>query len=178
MNLRSRIPNRSRRFLSRPPLLCLAVITGLIVAGCAPSPISPGDRSVSATGPAHVLDDSSRVGDTVVWGGEIVAVRNLEDATELAVVSRPLDRGDRPSLRAEGGVRFIAIQSGFLEPVNYAPGRFVTVLGVVRGVENRQVGEYSHAHPVLTVDQLHLWPVNPADWQPRTRFSLGVGVRL
>lgn len=159
-------------------ITALAAIAALLLAACAPSPIAPGDRTVSGTGPAHVLDDEARVGDTVIWGGEIVAVRNLEEITELAVVSRPLDRGDRPRIRAEGGVRFIAVQRGFLEPVNYAPGRFVTILGEVTGIEERKVGDYSYRHPVLAVDQLHLWPVNPADWQPRTRFSLGVGVRL
>lgn len=156
----------------------MLLLLPLLLATCSTSPLDTGQRPVSDTGPAHVLDNPSRVGDTVVWGGEIVAVRNLEGATELAVSSRPLDRGDRPRVRADGGVRFIAVHPGFLEPVNYARGRFVTVLGVVRGVEERPVDEYSYRHPVVDIEEIHLWPTDPSDWQSRTRFSVGVGVRL
>lgn len=161
------------------------VITGVIlvaailaIAGCATSPVASDGEAVSGIGPAHVLKGEGMTGERVVWGGRIVAVQNLPDRTELVVASYPLDRGDRPRLREQAGVRFILVEKGFLEPVDYAPGRYITALGNIAGVEDRVTGEHIHAHPVLDAERLHLWPANPADWQSRTRFSIGVGVRL
>ncbi|MFU8831766.1 MAG: Slp family lipoprotein, partial [Wenzhouxiangella sp.] len=133
---------------------------------------------VAPIGPAHVLAEEGHEGEQVVWGGQIVQVDNHPDHTTLSVVSYPLDRADRPRLRSEAGVRFLIVESGFLEPVEFAPGRFVTVLGRVGGIEEQAVGEYLYDHPVLHAEQIHLWPADPARWQQRTSFSLGVGVRL
>lgn len=157
---------------------CLAISALLWAAACAVSPLDTAGREVSAIGPAHVLDDPARIGETVVWGGRIAEIINLVDATELIVVSYPLDHGDRPRVRAEGGVRFIGLRPGYLEPLNFTPGRFVTVLGHVTGIEKRPVGEFTYDHPVMEVEQLHLWPVDPAAWYSRTRIGIGVGIRL
>lgn len=153
-------------------------MAAIVLAGCAASPMETGDREVAAHGPAHVLSGEAGPGETVIWGGEIVEVINRAESTELVVVSRPLDRADRPRLEAEGGVRFVAVYPGFLEPVTHAPGRFVTLLGAVDGIEQRHVGEFPVRHPVLAVDQLHLWPADPRQWDQRPRFSIGVGIRL
>lgn len=149
-----------------------------MLAACATSPVAPESEAVSPRGPAHVLEEKSRPGDRVIWGGRIVAVRNLADHTELAVVSYPLDRADRPRLAEEPGVRFLVRRSGFLEPVKYAPGRFVTVLGTVAGVEHAEVDEYRLAHPVLAAERIHLWPADASRWQSRTQFSIGLGISL
>lgn len=153
--------------------LCLSTL-----AACASSPVAPETEPVLPLGPAHVLEEKSQPGDRVIWGGRIVAVRNLTDHTELAVVSYPLDRADRPRLAEEPGVRFLVRRSGFLEPVQYAPGRFVTVLGTVAGIEHAEVDEYRLAHPVLTAERLHLWPTDALRWPSRTQFSIGLGISL
>lgn len=158
-------------------LLILALLLPLIAA-CANSPVATDADQVVPRGPAHVLEGNSQPGDRVIWGGRIVAVRNLAEYTELGVVSYPLDRADRPRLDEDPGVRFLIEHPGFLEPVRYAPGRFVTVLGTVAGIENRQVDEYLLAQPVLHAEQLHLWPSDASRWQSRTQFSIGVGIRL
>lgn len=149
-----------------------------LLASCATSPLDTDAREIAPAGPAHVLSGDAAPGETVIWGGEIVAVYNGAEVTELVVVSHPLDRGDRPRLDAEGGVRFVAVHPGFLEPVNHAPGRYVTLLGRVDGIQERHVGEFPVRHPVVAVEQLHLWPRDPRQWDQRPRFSIGVGVRL
>lgn len=156
----------------------LAISVLSVCAACAVSPVDTTDRDVAPIGPAHVLDDRHHIGKTVVWGGRIASVDNLPDSTELVVVSYPLDNGDRPRIRAEGGVRFIAVRPGYLEPFNFAPGRFVTLLGRVSGIKQRQIGEYTYDHPVMEAEQVHLWPVDPAAWQSRARIGIGVGIRL
>jgi outer membrane lipoprotein len=150
----------------------------LAMVGCAQSPVVDQDVEVAAVGPAHVLAEEGHEGERVVWGGRIVAIENLSEATELTIVSYPLDRGDRPRLRSEPGVRFILVESGFLEPVQYAPGRYVTVLGTVDGLAERAVGQSLRDHPVLLAERIHLWPADPAEWQARSRISVGIGVRF
>lgn len=150
----------------------------LLLAACATSPLDTGERVISPTGPAHVLEDPAAVGETVIWGGEIIAVENHADYTEIQVASLPLDRADRPRVDRETGVRFIIVHPGYLEALTYAPGRYVTVLGQVDGLEERAVGEYIYQHPVLRAEDLHLWPADISRWQTRPRFSVGIGVRL
>ncbi len=158
--------------------LCFLVLVVLSLAACAPSPVAPGDLKVSAYGPAHVLAGESIAGDRVVWGGRIVAIENLAGHTELVVASYPLDRSDRPRTRQPAGVRFVLIEEGFLEPMDWSPGRYITVLGVVDGIEERTTGEFVHAHPVMRAENLHLWPADPAQWRSHTGFNIGIGIRL
>jgi len=150
----------------------------LVLAGCASSPVADSGTPIAPIGPAHVITESGHEGQTVVWGGRLVGISNLADSTELEIVSLPLDRGDRPRLSAEPGVRFIVRHYGFLEPMQYVPGRHVTVLGEVLGLEERLVGEFIYQQPVLIANQLHLWPADPAQWRSRTNFSVGIGIRL
>lgn len=158
-------------------LLVLLAVCPLLFA-CASSPVADGDIQVAPIGPAHVLAEQGHEGQMVVWGGRIAAVYNLSDRTELEIVSLPLDRADRPRLEAEPGVRFVAVQAGFLEPMQYAPGRYVTLLGSVEGIEQRSVGEFLYDHPVMVTERLHLWPRDTASWRQQPRFSVGIGIRL
>jgi outer membrane lipoprotein len=157
----------------------LAALLGtLLLAACASSVIVPEGVEVAPVGPAHVLERGGHDGQTVVWGGQIVEVENLADRTLLVVASYPLDRSDRPRWQEAPGVRFIAERSGFLEPLTFAPGRFVTVLGTVDGTEQRPVGEFDYRHPKLNAEALHLWPADPYFWDPQVRWNLGIGVHL
>jgi outer membrane lipoprotein len=158
--------------------LVLIMFAILLVAGCATSPVAPDGAQIAPIGPAHVLAEEGHEGEQVIWGGRIVQVDNYSDHTALSVVSYPLDRADRPRVNSEAGVRFLVVEPGFLEPVEFAPGRFVTVLGRVGEIEEQAVGEYLYDHPVLHAEQIHLWPVDRASWQQRTGFSFGVGIRL
>ena len=150
----------------------------LLLSACASSPVAIEGEAVEPHGPAHVLDGQSGPGDRVVWGGRIVSIRNLADHTEIGVVSYPLDRGDRPRLHQDPGVRFLLHHAGFLEPVQYAPGRYLTVLGVVSGIERREVDQFLTEQPVIEAERLHLWPADVSQWQPQTRFSIGLGISL
>ncbi|MCA1780531.1 MAG: Slp family lipoprotein [Xanthomonadaceae bacterium] len=124
----------------------------------------------------RALQEPGRTGAEVIWGGRIVGIVNSAEHTELEVLALPLRSGHRPRRDAEGGVRFVIRMPGFLEPMNYSPGRYVTALGRYVGIESRSVGSFNVDHPVLEGRQLELWPVDPN--RRNTRFSLGVGVRL
>ncbi|MFP4207511.1 MAG: Slp family lipoprotein [Wenzhouxiangella sp.] len=158
--------------------LLVGLVLVVLVASCASSPIAPQHAPVVDLGPAHVLEGRAEPGDRVIWGGRIVAIRNRAEVTELSVVSYPLDGADRPRTGREPGVRFLIRQSGFVEPVQYAPGRFVTVLGRVAGIEQATVDEYLLDQPVVDAEQLHLWPAAIERWPSRTHWSIGIGISL
>jgi len=168
------VPTIRARLQSR--LLCLGAL--VLITGCATSPVAPPDIQVEDIGPAHVLAGQAEEGTRVVWGGQIVAIRNLAEHTEISVVSYPLDGGDRPLTDLEPGVRFLIRQPGFLEPVKYAPGRFLTVLGMTHGIKESPVDEFVLTQPLLMAEAIHLWPADMRRWSERTRFSIGVGIRL
>lgn len=162
------------------PKILISRLAGLLVlvmllSGCASSPFADAGY-VPALGPADALRGEVATGQRILWGGRIVGVVNTAEATELEVLALPLDRSDRPRAGAEGGVRFVVRHAGFLEPVNYAPGRLVTVLGRFDGVIERPVGDFLIDQPVLDARRIELWPVRDA--RLRTSFGIGVGIRL
>lgn len=157
--------------------VCVILVV-LSLCACASSVIVPDGVEVAPVGPAHVLERGGHNEKRVVWGGQIVDVENLEDRTLLIVASYPLDRSDRPRWQQEPGVRFIAEQSGFLEPLTFAPGRFVTILGRVAGTEQRQVGQFDYRHPKINTEELHLWPADPYFWDRQVRWNFGLGIHL
>lgn len=180
---RPKMPPLRARGRSGRAMKPLSSVSGLVLvlpllAACASSPLQTGAGEVAPFGPAHVLSGEASVGDPVIWGGRIAAIRNLADYTELTVVSYPLDRGDRPRINQEAGVRFVVRKVGFLEPVQYMPGRYLSVFGEVAGLESSPVGDHWLEMPVLLADQIHLWPADVSRWQSQTRFSVGVGIRL
>lgn len=152
------------------------ILIAFLLTGCAASPFGPlADGTVERT-PEQVLAAPDSTGDRVIWGGRIVGLVNRRDRTEIEVLALPLGPGDRPRRQAEGGSRFVIYREGFLEPFHWSPGRFVTVLGRVAGVESRSVGAFELAHPVIEAEALELWPEEPNS--SRVGFGFGVGIHL
>lgn len=147
-----------------------------MLGGCASSPFDTQGREPAALGPGEALEQRDASGARVIWGGRIVGIVNRGEATELEVLALPLGPGDRPRREADGGARFVILHPGFLDPMTYAPGRFVTVMGRFSGVESRSVGAFPLDHPVVSAEQLELWPVTPNS--SRANLSLGIGVRF
>lgn len=137
----------------------LAVLAVALVAACVASPFD--GRDASGLSPSAALENPDRAGAPVLWGGRVVGIVNAGDHTDLEVIALPLAYGDRPRRNADGGARFVIRHPGFLEPMTYAPGRFVTAYGIFSGIEKRPVGDVPVDHPVLDSGQLELWPVDP-----------------
>jgi outer membrane lipoprotein len=136
-------------------LLLLAVLTGC--AAGVPAPI----REVPATPVllGEVQQNPDRfVGMTVRWGGVIVQTRNRKDDTVIELVSRSLGSDGRPLLEDRSAGRFLAQLSGFHDPAIYAAGRELTVRGVITGVSEQAIGDYTYRYPQLRADGVYLWP--------------------
>jgi outer membrane lipoprotein len=101
----------------------------------------------------------SAVGQSVRWGGTILAVRNLPDRSEIELLARPLTDDGEPRADAKPLGRFIAEVSEFVDPAEYSQDRRLTVSGPVREVVVRDIGEYPYHYPVVSASSRYLWPV-------------------
>ena len=152
-------------------VLLLAV---LAVAGCATAP--PIDPTGARTGlrPYQVANEEAPGEPVVLWGGMIVAVANRERSTEVELLAYPLDARQRPLLERATEGRFIAVLPGFVEPLDYPEGRFVTLRGRLVGTRAGRIGERDYVYPLVGVQAAHVWPRDFRTDGPR--ISVGIGV--
>ncbi len=145
----------------------------LTVTACSPAIpqqyLAGSDRA--ATFPAVKASVQRYAGAAVVWGGYIQGVRNTPEGAYVEIVESPLDHRDRPRSLDEARGRFLLLVPGFAEPARYAPGKAITVVGEVRGLSERPLGEITYAYPVVLRRYDRLW--KPA---VRPDIHLGVGV--
>jgi outer membrane lipoprotein len=91
-------------------------------------------------------------------GGQIIATVPKPGATEIEILSRRLGDSGAPESGDRSDGRFLARTAEFLDPAIYAPGRRLTVLGSVRGTEERPIGTVPFAYLVVQAERLKLWP--------------------
>lgn len=163
----------------RNPLCYAALsIAALLLTACAASPFNKAalrdvDRRVTY---AQALQNPDAVRNRqALFGGSIVAVRNLAEHTEIIVLAYPLNDWDRPNTSATPLGRFIVIQPGYLESVDYAPNRLLSVRGYLDGVRQEALAQSTYLYPVMHALELHLWPDESAA-PAFPRFRIGVGV--
>lgn len=132
----------------------------LLLAGCAgviPEALREGvDRGMTFADLR--ANPEAYNGRRVAFGGEILKTTVQEQVTEIEVLHYPLRYDDSPDLFAPSGGRFLVRRSGFLDPAVYAAGRLVTVVGIVQGSMQRQVGEVPYRYPAIGAEYLYLWP--------------------
>lgn len=157
----------------------ILVTAALAITGCAGM-----DHEFDTAGvdprltPARALaSPPAALGKKVLWGGTIIATRNLTTGTQVEVLAYPLEpRSAQPRISEAPGERFLALHPAFLEPATHAPGRMVTVLGVVESTREGVVGEARYVYPVLSVRDLYLWPKDGQRNKPQLHFGIGIGI--
>ncbi len=146
----------------------------MTVAGCSPAIphqyLAGSNRA--ATFPAVKASVQHYAGASVVWGGYIHGVRNTPAGAYVEIVESPLDHRDRPRPVDEARGRFLLLVPGFAEPARYASGKAITVVGEVRGLSERPLGEITYAYPVVLRRYDRFW--KPAAW-PDIHLGIGVG---
>ncbi len=161
----------------RTPFTVWLLIAGTLLVGGCVTPYDIGAADPRVTPLQAAKDVPGMLNHNVAWGGLIASAKNLKDKTELEVVGYPLDSENRPDRDATPTGRFIVIQSGYLETADYAPGRLITVVGMVTGTRAGTVGEAKYIYPVVMASRLRLWPRPYADRrEPSFHFGVGVGI--
>jgi outer membrane lipoprotein len=156
--------------------ITLLIMSMLFIGGCT-TPYDIGNADPRVTPVEAAQDVAGMLNHTVAWGGLIAASKNLKNKSELEVVGYPLDSEHRPDHDAKPTGRFLVIQSGYLETVDYAPGRLITVVGTVMETRAGTVGEAKYVYPVVTASKLHLWPkLSSGRGEPGFHFGIGVGI--
>jgi outer membrane lipoprotein len=148
--------------------LFLIIVASLLIGSCASNipllirtPID-GDIRVDEVQQAPEQFDNAQVR----WGGEIISVENLEDETQIEILSQRLSKSGRPITSSQSRGRFIARIDGFLEPQDYPKDRLITVVGQVDGVTEKPVGDYPYTYPQVRVEIFHLWAKQPVYTHP------------
>ncbi len=154
----------------------LVLLVFFLLGACASNPAVLDINNANADiSPHEVSMDLASVEDELlVWGGVIIGAHNLEDVTQLEILSYPLKKSLRPDTTRTSTGRFFIRHSGYLEVLDYAPGRSLTVVGSVDRVQSQLLGEVSIDFPVLTDQQLHLWKEQSESSEPRINFGFGV----
>ncbi len=157
----------------------LVVLFGLVLlGGCATAPLDVPEAAPEPVAPRAVTPALLPLEDQL-WGGVIARVENRPETTVIEVLGYPL-RGQEPRSGQPSLGRFRLRIDGFADPVDYRPGRRVTALGAVTGIEEGRIGERAYAFPVLEAYSVHLWPDAGPDRQDagRVRFGIGIGIGL
>ena len=159
------------------PRIFLMLIVLALLGGCVTGPGYDSERYRVDISPEQVSSDfESYRNSEVLWGGVLVSVTNMEKVTQLEVLAYPLKSNQFPDTDGNPTGRFLVIRDGYLEPVDYAPGRTVTVTGQLGEARESQVGSAEYIFPVVRPDQIHLWPRGSENYGPVWHFGVGVGV--
>lgn len=131
----------------------------LLLSNCA-SQVPQSIRQAPAQQPTIAAAQASAagvVGSRVRWGGELVAVSNLAQATELEILGRALRRGGEPQPESTAEGRFIVVWQAFLDPADYRPGQLITISGTLTGTRLGKVGDFPYRYPVVAGSELYRW---------------------
>ena len=156
------------------PAFGVVLLAG-VLAACARTAglrVSPAETAVQ---PQQV--SGSDAGRPVAWGGTVIAVENLADLTRLEVLAFPLNGDGVPDIDERPTGRFLADYRGYLDPVDYAPGRRVTLRGTISGTHSGKVGDAPYRYAVIEATEARLWPPGrsgSAWWPPRLHIGIGV----
>lgn len=139
--------------------LAIWIVSGatLALAGCA-TPPKPLRGEFAPVVPAQAVG-ANQVGDSIRWGGRIIAVEPTQQETCFEILSRGLSGNARPLNKLdESQGRFLACRSGFYDPAIFTNERDLTITGQIVGFETRQIGEYTYQYPRVAADVVYLWP--------------------
>ncbi len=166
-------------FMKLLTILTLPMLIALLLAACASGPRFDSKTYSQSPTPAEAAVDAGLwQGSRVLWGGMILNSANHEGGTEIEVLGYPLVSGQRPDSKRTAIGRFIVVKDAYLETVDYAEGRLVTITGAFTATRDGRVGDARYVYPLVKADDIYLWSVESAAGSQDPQFSIGVGVLL
>lgn len=150
-------------------VLCLFF---LVLSGCG---TVPGKSDVTGFSPAEaILNTPAYKGRDVVWGGTLIATTNARRETLLEVLAYPVVNGRLQTSRSSQG-RILAKVPGFLDPVDYAPGKRVIVEGLFTGVKHGYVDGATTTYAIVEARKAIIGK-GGGDYQWPANLHIGIGV--
>lgn len=161
---------------TKPVNVLLITLCLLIVSACATAPKLELENVSQGVTPKLVVEniDTYRT-KKVLWGGVIINSINIEKGTQFEILLYPLDRYHRPQVEGQVMGRIVALYDGYLEIMDFAPGRVLTVVGQITDTKKGIIGEAEYVYPLINIEQHHLWSRADTD-DIETRFHIGIGV--
>ncbi|MDR2877387.1 MAG: Slp family lipoprotein [Chromatiales bacterium] len=164
------------------PSLVFACIGAVLCACVSNSPRFDRDSYDSSIAPRDAVHaEQTMQGRGLLWGGLIVASTNLDQGSEIEVLAYPLGRDQSPDLDRSPLGRFMVTTNDFLETIDFAPGRLITVAGTLSGTREGEIGNARYVYPILSTAaaRIHLWPQGGASRRNSNfNFGLGIGIGL
>jgi outer membrane lipoprotein len=158
----------------------LVPLYGIILAlsACATGPkLDTSNVDTSITPQQAVADMEVLRGSGVLWGGVIINANNLQDTTQIELLGYPLSsRTQRPLTEQAPLGRFLVNSPGYLETVDYAQGRQLTLTGELADTRDGKVGESNYTYPLVEVSEMHLWAKEDRAVRTEPRVHFGIGV--
>ena len=131
----------------------------LLLGACTSMPQAMKDARVVDIPYALASQNIDRNKDVPVrWGGVIIDVENEENFSLVQVLFYPLNYSAHPRLDKPNEGRFVIKSAEFLDPVIYAKGREITVVGILNGSIERTVGRKVIQVPLILSTAIYLWP--------------------
>jgi len=136
---------------------------GMLLGGCATYPTSEPPHPIQEA-PAGNLqlgeaeDNVERhIGARVRWGGTILSTQPGESGTWIRVEEHGLDSHGRPRPESASDGAFLVRTDAVLDPEVYAPGRWLTVAGVLKAEAQAPSLGQGYWLPVMRADAYYLW---------------------
>jgi outer membrane lipoprotein len=159
----------------KPYIVLILMSFAILFSGCGTMPkfdtkgVNAQLTPVQASG-----SPQQAMNQRIIWGGLILSVKNLANATQLEVLAYPLSSRHRPDTSAEPIGRFLLNKQGYLESAEYSEGRYISVQGRISGTKRGLIGETEYLYPVVEAEQLFLWSKDFEAEEPKVHFGIGV----
>lgn len=159
----------------KPYIVFFLAGIAVLLSGCGTTPkFDTTDVSQQLTPLQASGSPQQAIGKRVIWGGLILSVKNLADATQLEILAYPLSSSHRPDTTAEPIGRFLLIKAGYLETAEFSEGRYVSVQGRITGTRRGRIGENEYLYPLVEGEKLFLWSKDFEKEQPKVHFGIGI----
>lgn len=154
--------------------LFLSLLALLLLTACSRHATFDTRATTLTLTPQQAISETpTPLGKQVLWGGMIIQASNLPESTRLEVLAYPLDSSHTPRINQPPLGRFLLHHPEYMETIDYAAGRRITVLGKLTRIDEGMVDQSPYRFPVVESQQLHLWPRGEPQ-PPRIHFGIGV----
>lgn len=150
----------------------------VIMGGCAHVMSETGLKLADCSVPYTEVKKNPEqfAGKIILVGGIIAGTQSSGDVIMLEVAQLELFNNGVPDEFSPSGGRFLAVSGELMDPVIYRPGRFVTIIGEVKGKKIQHLEGADYPYPLISVKELRLFRASePFATYPNNPYQNQVG---